>query len=592
MVIRPRKRQDKQRKSFDRIDYLRAVIFIFTAIIIVRLSDIQIFQHSFYEALAAGQHSLYEKLFPKRGEIFVRDKEDPSKLYPLAANKSYFLVYAEPKRVEDPEKAAKLLAPLLVEEEEEDADIKEKEILARLQKQDDLYEPLKGQVTEEVVDEIKNLELAGIKFQEELHRYYPENNLGAHVLGFVGYQDDQRLGQYGLEGYWEKELAGESGFLQAEKDAQGRWITFGTKLIEEAKDGDDLILTLDHTIQYETCKQLNKEVIRHGADGGSIIIMKPQTGAVIAMCGSPDFDPNNYNDIEDISAFINPATFYIYEPGSVFKPITMAAALDQGKVSPNTTYTDTGSVEIGKYTIKNFDGKAHGVNTMTQVLEESLNTGAIFAARQVGPEVFEDYVKKFGFGQKTGIELNSEAQGNISTLAKHQEIYMVTASFGQGISSTLLQLTNAFGAIANGGKLMEPYIVDEIVKPNSTSVKTEPRIIRQVISSKTATTLGAMLVNVVRNGHGKRAGVPGYFVAGKTGTAQIPREDGPGYDPDLTIGSFCGFAPVDNPKFVMCVKMDKPRSVQWAESTAAPLFGSLAQFMLNYYGVPPEESVE
>ena len=591
MVIRPQKRRKKAKKSFDRIDYLRAVIFIFAALIIVRLADIQIFQHSFYEALAAGQHSLYEKLLPKRGEIYVRDKDESDKLYPLSVNKAYYLVYAEPKRVLDPEKTARLLAPIL-KEEEEDAEEVEKEILSRLQKQNDLYEPLKHQVSEELVEEIKKLELAGIEFQEELYRFYPEKNIGSHVLGFVGFKNDQRIGQYGLEGYWEKELAGETGFLQAEKDAQGRWITFGTKLIEEAKDGDDLVLTLDHIIQYETCKQLNSEVEKHGADGGSIIIMNPQTGAVLAMCGSPDFDPNNYNEVEDVNVFINPATFYIYEPGSVFKPITMAAALDQGKVSPNTTYEDTGSVEIGKYTIKNFDAKAHGVNTMTEVLEKSLNTGAIFAARQVGPEVFEDYVKRFGFGQKYGLELASEAQGNISTLAKHKEIYMATGSFGQGISVTLLQLTNAFGAIANGGKLMKPYIVDEIIKPNGTSLKTEPRLIRQVISSQTATTLGAMLVNVVRHGHGKRAGVPGYFVAGKTGTAQVPREDGPGYDPDHTIGSFCGFAPVDDPVFVMCVKMDRPRTVQWAESTAAPLFGSLARFMLNYYGIPPEERVE
>jgi cell division protein FtsI/penicillin-binding protein 2 len=169
---------------------------------------------------------------------------------------------------------------------------------------------------------------------------------------------------------------------------------------------------------------------------------------------------------------------------------------------------------------------------------------------------------------------------------------MATASFGQGISVTPLQLVNAFAAIANNGKLMDPYIVDEVVKPDGFSIKTQPRMIRQAISSQTATTLSAMLVNVVRNGHGGRAGVPGYFVAGKTGTAQIAKQDGPGYEPDLTIGSFCGFAPVDNPVFVMCVKMDKPRTVQWAESTAAPLFGKLAQFMLNYYGIPPEESVE
>ena len=585
MVIKRRFKKESEKKSpRDRLDVLLVAIFIFAAILSMRLIDIQIFQHGFYEALAANQHELYEKLLPKRGEILVHDPDNAGKYYPLATNKINYLIYAEPKRVTSPGTAARELAPLL--------ELEEAEILPRLEKEGDLYEPLKHDVPEEIKNKISALNLTGIKFQEELSRYYPDKNIGAHLLGFVGWQDDVRAGRYGLEEYWNKELAGESGFLQAEKDAQGRWITFGTKLFQEAKDGDNLVLTIDRTIQYEACTTLNEAVQKHGADGGSVIIMDPATGAVIAMCGAPDFDLNNYREVEEVNTFINPATFYIYEPGSVFKPITMAAALDQGKVTPATTYEDTGAEKIGKYTIKNSDSKTHGVQTMTQVLEQSLNTGAIFVARQVGPEIFEEYVKKFGFGQKYGLELSSEAQGNISLLAGQKELNMATASFGQGIAVTLLQMTNAFGAIANNGNLMEPYVVDEIQKPDGQMIKTEPRVIRQVVSSKTATTLGAMLVNVVQNGHGQRAGVPGYYVAGKTGTAQIPREDGPGYDPDHTIGSFCGFAPVDNPRFVMCVKLDRPRDVQWAESTAAPIFGYLAQFMLNYYGVPPEEEVK
>ncbi|MFA6553307.1 MAG: penicillin-binding protein 2 [Patescibacteria group bacterium] len=576
--------KNKHNKKFDRLSVIRAVIFVFAALIAVRLSDIMIFQHNFYEALAANQHELHEKLFPKRGEIYVRDKDKPDKLFPLAANDTYYLVYAEPMRVPDPVATSKTIASTL--------ELDEAEVLTRLQKPNDLYEPLKHQVTKEVMEQLKGMNLTGIQYQEELYRYYPENNIGSHILGFVGHTESKEIGQYGLEAYWEKELAGEAGYLQAEKDAQGRWITFGTKLLKEAKDGDDLVLTIDHTIQYKACKSLDEEVLKHGADGGSLIIMNPTTGGVIAMCGNPDFNPNKYGETEDVNTFINPATFYVYEPGSIFKPLTMAAALDQGKVTPDTTYTDTGAVEIGKYTIKNSDGKANGVQTMTQVLEKSLNTGAIFAARSIGPEVFEQYVKKFGFGEKYGIELNSEARGDISSLAKHQDLYMATASFGQGISVTPLQMTAAFGALANGGKLMKPYIVDEIRQADGFVQKTQPTVIRQVVSSKAATTVGAMLVNVVRNGHGKQAGVPGYFVAGKTGTAQIPRKDGPGYETDVTIGSFCGFAPADNPVFVMCVKIDKPRDVQWAESTAAPLFGTLAQFMLNYYGIPPQETVK
>lgn len=581
--VQQRSHPKRQKKSYDRLDYLSAVIFIFAAIITIRLADIQIFQHAFYEALAADQHSLYEQLSPKRGEIFVRDRENPDVLFPLAANKSFYLVYGEPMRIDEPQKVVDALRPILEIEDEEAA-----ALLERLKKENDLYEPIRRQVEEEVMEQIRDLELPGIRFQEEFYRFYPEKNIGSHILGFLGFNNEVKAGQYGLEGYWEEDLAGEAGFLQAEKDAQGRWITFGTKLLEEATDGDDLVLTIDRTVQYEVCKTLNEAVVTHGADGGSVTVMNPKTGAIIAMCGSPDFDPNNYGETEDINTFLNPATFYIYEPGSIFKPIIMAAALDTGAVTPDTTYEDSGAVKIGQYTIKNYDGKANGVNTMTQVLEKSLNTGMIFVSQQIEPETMEEYVKRFGFGVKSGIELNSEAQGNISSLAKYQEIYTATASFGQGISVTLLQMTAAFSAIANGGTLMRPYIIDQIITGEGVTITKDPEVIRQAISQQTATTLSAMLVNVVQNGHGKKAGVDGYFIAGKTGTAQIPNENGPGYDPDFTIGSFCGFAPVDNPIFAMCVKIDKPRTVQFAESTAAPLFGELAQFMMNYYNIPPD----
>ena len=268
----------------------------------------------------------------------------------------------------------------------------------------------------------------------------------------------------------------------------------------------------------------------------------------------------------------------------------MAIGLELEKVTPSTTYTDTGSVSIGSYTIRNSDGKAHGVQTMMDVLDESLNTGTIFVARKVGVEQFRKYVKAFGFGSITGIDLDTETSGDVSSLdQKKSDIYVATGSFGQGITVTPLQLITAYSALANGGKLMKPYIVDTIVKPDRSVIRTAPKVIRQVISARTSDLIGGMLVNVVRKGHGKRAGVPGYFVAGKTGTAQVPRKDGRGYDRNATIGSFAGYAPVERPAFVMLVRIDNPRDVQWAESSAAPLFGELAHFLLQYYEVPPDE---
>jgi len=308
------------------------------------------------------------------------------------------------------------------------------------------------------------------------------------------------------------------------------------------------------------------------------------------MCGSPDFNPNVYNETSKITNFNNPALFLDYEPGSVMKGLTMAAAVDQQKVSPNSTYNDTGEVLFGKSVIKNSDNKAHGIQTMTQVLEESLNTGAIYAMRQIGVQVFRKYLEDFGLGSTTGVELDGEAAGNLHSLYDSNEIYAATASFGQGITATPLQMVTAYAAIANGGKLMRPYLVKEIRHSDGTTETHSSKVVRQVISSKTAALVSGMLVRVVTNGHGKKAAVTGYVIAGKTGTAQIPRHDGKGYEDGSTIGSFIGFGPVSDPKFAMIVRIDRPKDVQYAESSAAPLFGDLAKFILQYYEVPPSSA--
>jgi cell division protein FtsI/penicillin-binding protein 2 len=268
--------------------------------------------------------------------------------------------------------------------------------------------------------------------------------------------------------------------------------------------------------------------------------------------------------------------------------------LDEEAVGPDTTFNDTGRVQIAGYAIENSDHKANGVVTMTNVLEKSLNTGAIHVMRKIGADDFKKYVLNFGFGEKTGIELMGESKGDIRNLdyRLNRELYSATASFGQGVSVTPLQIANAFATIANGGIMMKPYIVKEIIKNDGARETTQPRQIRRVISERAATLLGGMMVNVVENGHGQRASVKGYYVAGKTGTAQIPRKDGKGYEANAHIGSFAGFAPANEPAFAMLVRIDHPRDVEWAESSAAPLFGELADFILNYYQIPPERTIE
>lgn len=574
-----------------RTKFLRGVFILFGFFIIWRLAALQIFDYKFYRALAEGQHSILKDLMPERGEIFIRDNAS-SNLYPIALNEDYYLVYAEPKNIDKISRDEKKPGPSAQEITDKIVPILEMEygeVLNKLARPNDPYEPLKKQVSPEIVEKLRALKISGIGFTKESYRFYPEAGVGGHLLGFVGSNNDgDRSGKYGLEGYFDGELEGTKGSLKSERNPLGGWIVFGGHNVDPAVNGADLILTIDRSIQFTACEKLKNAVKKHGADGGSVIILNPQTGAVLAICSAPDFNPNEYGKVDSIEVFNNPAISHMYEPGSIFKPFTMAAALDAGEVAPETTYTDEGFVKFTNYTIKNSDEKSYGTQTMTQVLEKSLNTGVVFVVDKLGSKIFRKYLEYFGFNAKTGIELSSEVAGNISSLMKRGDIYAATASFGQGISVTPMELVVAFGAIANGGKMMKPYIVDEIRKDNGFAQKTDSKIVRQVIGERASRLLGGMLVSVVDNGHGKRAGVAGYSVAGKTGTAQVPKKNGLGYEKDMTIGSFVGYAPVDNPKFVMLVKIDNPKDVQWAESSAAPLFGEIAEFLLHYYKVPPD----
>ncbi|MEA3463888.1 MAG: penicillin-binding protein 2 [Patescibacteria group bacterium] len=442
--------------------------------------------------------------------------------------------------------------------------------------------------------EIEELKINGIAFKMKTHRFYTEDNIGSHILGFVGFSGDKQQGKYGLEGFFDQELYGKFGSIRTGRSAGGDLIIINDRQYTKPQNGSDLILTIDRSIQWMACQKLNAAALRHGADGGSIIIMEPQSGAIIAMCSWPDYDPNNYQNVDDIKVYNNPAIFNQYEPGSIFKAITMAAALDQEKLTADTTYNDEGSVKIAGWPklIKNSDYDTHGghgIVNMNTVLEMSLNTGAIYAMQQIGSEVFSQYVKKFGFGEKTGIELETESAGDIRNLTakKIKPISAATASYGHGITATPLQMIVAYAAIANGGILMKPYLVKKIVHTDGAKDVTKPKQIRRVISERTAILLSGMLVNVVESGHAKRAGADGYYVAGKTGTAQVASAAARGYG-GKTIHTFVGFAPVDEPKFVMLVKLDDPKDVRFAASSAAPLFGEIAEFLLNYWQVEKE----
>jgi cell division protein FtsI (penicillin-binding protein 3) len=571
------------------MEIFRYAMVIACALVALKLFSVQVLEHGFYSALASGQHEIFQELIPKRGSVFVHDEKDET-LVPIATNQQLAFVFADPRLIERPDKTAEAVAEVFDYNDEQLNALK-----TRLDRPEDPYEPIEKEVDDKTLEKLMSKDLDGILYVRESARIYPDPALGGHLIGFLGSDTNGvKKGRYGIEGFFDGALAGTQGSIRGQRDVAGRLVSLTDRSVEPAIDGADIVLTIDRTIQYMACSMLKQAVTQHGADGGSVVVVEPSTGRVLAMCGAPDFDSNTYGSVDSITQFNNPAIFEAYEPGSIFKPFTMAGAVDSGSVTPTTTFEDVGSAKVDGWPkpIGNAQGKVYGTVNMTQVLEDSINTGMIFSMRQMGQQTFVEYVKRFGFGTLTGIELETELPGNISSLDQSSEIYAATATFGQGITATPIQLVMAYAAIANGGVLKRPQIVDEIRYSEGTVEKRAGQDVTQVIDQKTARTLGAMLVSVIEHGHGKRAGVPGYYIAGKTGTAQVARTDGIGYDEDNTIGSFAGFGPVEDPRFAMVVRIDNPRDVVWAESTAAPLFGKIAEFLLEYFEVEPVRQVD
>ncbi len=587
-----------------RINILQGLIFLFILVIIGRLFYLQIIKHDYYWQLGLGQRVVEEELAPERGRIFALASQDASDgFYPLAVNKIYYEVALDPKLITRPQNIADILGKNL----EIDINvIKEKAL-----RTDRRYELIAKNVSEEKVKQIKDelqaifeeinndpkntekltsLESLGVTFKKNVLRFYPDKDISAHIVGFLGFADDgiKREGKYGLEAYFNDELSGISGKIKGERDQRG--VLLADSQASQARPGLDIVLTIDHTVQYKACQALQKAVLNHLADSGTVIVMESNTGAIRAMCDYPSFDPNDYGKVESPDVYNNLAVFQNYEPGSVMKAISLAIAINENKVTPDTSYEDTGEVKFAfNQVIRNAGNKQYGWSDMKKVLAFSINTGVIFATHDIPNKIFHRYMENFGFGKTTDILLSQESKGDISSLEKKGDIYKATASYGQGVTVTPLQMINAFNVLANRGNLMQPYIVKELRYDDQTIESYESKIVRQnVISPSTASQLAAMLVNVVDGEHAVKARVPGYYVAGKSGTAQVANIGTKKYDANVTIHSFIGFAPASQPKFTLLVKLDNPKTAQYSEGTAIPLFGEIAQFLIQYYKIPPE----
>ncbi len=579
----------------DRVKIFQVIIIIIVIAIAARLAYWQFISDA---ASENGGISREITLPATRGEIFASDN------FPLATNQEAYILYARPKDIkEDSSNIAKKIAPYFISEKfatmesqisEEDEKLKkleieneEKRISEQLSNIKLSWVQIARKVTKNIKIQIEKLNISGLGFERDSKRFYPEASMSAHVLGFVG-QDKfgEDTGYFGLEGNYNNQLKGKPGRIGQEQDPYGFPILVGKYRPVEPKKGNSIVTSIDRTIQFIVEKKLQESVEKYGAKQGTVIVSEPTTGKILAMATYPSYNPNNFSDFSE-ALYKNPAVADTYEPGSTFKLITMSAAIDLSLVSPSSQCSVcSGPRQIGGFEISTWNKKYYPNSTMTEVIQHSDNIGMTFVSDKLGIDKFKNYIEKFGLGKATGIDLQEESPGVIRQSSDWRPIDLATASFGQGLAVTPIQMVQAVQAIANGGKMNSPTIAQKIINENGDEKIIASRQ-QQVIAPKTAAQITEMMVNAVEKGEAKAFAPKGYRIAGKTGTAQIPVAGH--YDPNKTIASFIGFAPANEPKFVMLVRFTEPTSSIFGSETAAPTFFSIAKEIFSYKAISPNE---
>ena len=550
-----------------RIYTVMAVLCAAGLVLVGQLVRWQIIEHPHFSALAEAEHRDELVIPPHRGEI--RDRTG----HLLAADVVLYDISVSPKIISDPQKSADRLSRLLNVPRDE---------LLQVMTSDKLWVPIAYDVSQSVGETLAEWDIVGVTAEARTRRVYPEESMAAHILGFV---NDNGNGFYGVEGYYHNLLRGNPGLQAGERSPFGDMIPLGVSRYVPPVRGATIYLTIDRNVQFLIERELVEAVRGYGALRGSVVVLDPKTGALLGAASYPAYNPNDYAT-SDERLFFDPVISEQYEPGSVFKMITMAAGLDANVVAPNSGVYDGGSIEVGGRVFYNWDRQGHGNVDMIDVLAQSLNVGIAQVALRLGKDRFYTYVKRFGFGRLTEVDLGSEGPGTLKT-PKNADWHasdLGANSFGQGIAVTPLQMAVAVGAIANEGQLMKPYVVERIVSSDQ-DILVSPTVARRAISKETAQTLTNMLVEALDRA-GAEARVPGYQVAGKTGTAEIPIPGG--YHPSLTLTSFAGYLPADDPQVVVLVIIDRPTVSRWGSKTAAPTFKRIAEQLVILLDIPPD----
>lgn len=560
-----------------RIRIISICICVVATILISKLFFIQIIHKNLYTEKADRQYATPSGDVFKRGSIFFSKKD--GSLVAAATVSSGFKVAINSKNIDDREAVYKALT--------EYVPIDHDMFISRALKKNDPYEEVATRLSKKQADSISALGLNGVSVYKDNWRFYPGSNLASHALGFLAFKGDDRVGQYGLERYYNNILS---------KSKDEAYVNFFAEVfsnlrnsIKDVERQGDIITTIEPTTEHTLESELSKAMETWHADQAGGVIINPQTGEIYAMAGMPDFDLNDFGNVSNPSVYRNPIIENVFEFGSVIKPLVMAGALDAGVVTPETTYLDTGSIFVNKKEINNFDMKARGLATMQTVLDQSLNTGMVFIENKLGHDKFRSYMKAYGIGEKTGIDLPNETSGLIKNLESPRDIEYANAAFGQGIALTPIEATRAFSSLANGGKLVVPHLVKQIRYDDGFSkVPSYPYSRENIIKKESADTITRMLIHVFESYDGGKHKFKNYSVATKTGTAQVAMENGKGYYTDRHMHSFFGYFPAYEPKFLVFLFIKNPKGVKYASQTLIPPFVNITKFLLNYYDVPPD----
>ena len=540
-----------------------------------RLVYWQAWRHSDMTRLAASYHNDTLTLPAVRGRIVDRNGAL------LASNTPVFSVFASPDQItaKDRPSIAEQLGSLLGLTSD-DVMVK----LATTKK----FVYIARRVPASIARQLDGMQLPGIGKIGETQRTYvdgaiPGTTLAANLLGFT---NDAGVGNYGVEGYYDRILGGQAGFEATVRDLANRPIILSDRQRRDPVNGMTLQLSLDSTIQVVAERALAEGMQKVKAQSASLVIMEPNSGRIVAWADVPSYNANQFASTET-SQFIDPIVSSLYEPGSVMKVVTLAGALDDHAITPDYRFNETGTAVVGGFAIHNWDNRAHGMVTMTQVLENSLNVGAIRAQQMEGADRFFQYLQRFGMGSRTGIDVAAETAAPLGDLSRWKASELATASFGQGIDATPIEMLTALNAIATGGNLVWPHVVDAVIDGQGVSHPVHSRVIRQVVSPRAAQQMKQMMVSVVEHGSGFAARIDGFknLIAGKTGTASIP-ENG-GYSKQDTIGSFIGFLPTDHPRFTMMVVVRKPQMLYEGAYVAAPIFKTVASALITQWQIAP-----